>query len=81
VRCRTCLRPLATDGDYAATQPGEREDLCWSAWGSQCDPRDEVALIVRYLREDPVALDPYDGAALRAAADAIERGDHLDGVP
>jgi hypothetical protein len=30
-RCSECLRPPATDEDWANTEPGERPDLCWDA--------------------------------------------------
>jgi hypothetical protein len=28
-RCETCLRPIASDDDWATAKEGERPDLCW----------------------------------------------------
>jgi hypothetical protein len=39
-RCHRCDRQLATQADYDTLGEGEGEHLCWSEWGSQCEPVD-----------------------------------------
>jgi len=40
--------------------------------------RAERARVVAFLRAMPEALDPYEGASIRTAAEVIEAGNHLE---
>lgn len=40
MKCENCDLPLATDEDFQKIPPGEGEHLCWSRYGTKCEPED-----------------------------------------
>jgi hypothetical protein len=59
--CPSCDLPLATDEDFQTIPAGEGEWLCWSAYGTKCEPIDwrERALKVQAERDEWMKVAEY----------------------
>ena len=59
--CPSCDLPLATDEDFQTIPAGEGEWLCWSAYGTRCEPIDwrERALKVQAERDEWMKVAEY----------------------
>jgi hypothetical protein len=61
MNCTNCDLPLATDEDFQTIPAGEGEWLCWSAYGTKCEPIDwrERALKVQAERDEWMRVAEY----------------------